>query len=126
MYRNLPAILLISCTLFSCSGGPEPTDQRTTMPTAEEARAIAKEAYIYSFPMLMGYRYGFATFLVPELPSYRGPLNAMHGEADPSLAIDGKTMCNALDDQGRQTHVMSVVGHHTKTCYTQKKSVPCR
>ena len=40
-------------------------------------------------------------------------------------AIDGKTMCNALDAEGRPTHVMSVVGHQTQTCYTQKKSVPC-
>jgi hypothetical protein len=52
--------------------------------------------------------------------------NAIHGEADESLAIDGKTMCNAIDDQGHQTHIMGVVGHHTKTCYTQKKSALCR
>jgi Domain of unknown function (DUF4338)/DDE_Tnp_1-associated len=52
--------------------------------------------------------------------------NAAYGQADETLAIDGKTMCNALDDQGRQTHIMSVVGHHTKICYTPKKSVPCR
>jgi len=31
--------------------------------------------------MLMGYRYAFATFLTPSLPSYRGPVNAMHGKA---------------------------------------------
>ena len=37
------------------------------------------------------------------------------------LAIDGKTMCNAIDDQGYQTHIMSAVGHQSKTCYTQKK-----
>lgn len=41
---------------------------------------------------------------------------------DTVLAIDGKTMCNALDPNGQQTHVMGVIGHHTKTCYTQKKS----
>ncbi len=52
--------------------------------------------------------------------------NEGYGEADESLAIDGKTMCNAIDAQGRQTHIMSVVGHKTKTCYTQKKSAPCR
>ena len=52
--------------------------------------------------------------------------NETHGEADDSLAIDGKTMCNALDEQDRQTHIMSVVGHQTYSCYTQKKSVPCR
>ncbi len=52
--------------------------------------------------------------------------NAVHGQEDESLAIDGKTMCNAIDEQGHQTHVMGVVGHRTKTCYTQKKSVPCQ
>jgi len=51
--------------------------------------------------------------------------NERYAEEDESLAIDGKTMCNALDEQGQQTHVMSVVGHETKICYTQKKWVPC-
>ncbi len=51
--------------------------------------------------------------------------NQRYGAGDESLAIDGKTMCNALDEQGRQTHVMSVVGQQSKICYTQKKSVPC-
>lgn len=50
--------------------------------------------------------------------------NQVYGQQDESLAIDGKTMCNAIDDQGYQTHIMSVVGHNTKTCYTQKKSGP--
>jgi len=52
--------------------------------------------------------------------------NAVYGEADESLAIDGKTMCNAIDEAGQQTHIMSVVGHRSTTCYTQKKSVSCR
>jgi hypothetical protein len=51
--------------------------------------------------------------------------NALHGQADASLAIDGKTLCNAIDAAGRQTHVMGVVGHQTQICYTQKKSAPC-
>ena len=49
--------------------------------------------------------------------------NQAFAQHDTTLAIDGKTMCNALDPNGHQTHVMSVVGHHTKICYTQKKSV---
>ena len=49
--------------------------------TSQEAKQIAEEAYIFSFPMLMGYRYAFATFLTPSLPSYRGPVNIMHGKA---------------------------------------------
>ena len=51
--------------------------------------------------------------------------NQTCGPQDTSLAIDGKTMCNALDQNGHQTHVMSVVGHHSKSCYTQKKSAAC-
>ncbi len=51
--------------------------------------------------------------------------NERYAGTDESLAIDGKTMCNALDDQGHQTHVMSVIGHQSKICYTQKKWVPC-
>lgn len=47
--------------------------------------------------------------------------NEAFGEEDQSLAIDGKTMCNAIDAEGRQTHIMSVVGHETGLCVTQKK-----
>ena len=44
--------------------------------TPQEAKQIAEEAYIYAFPMLMGYRFGYATFLQPASPAYRGPANA--------------------------------------------------
>lgn len=52
--------------------------------------------------------------------------NQTYAQGDESLALDGKTMCNAIDDQGYQTHVLSVVGHQSKNCYTQKKWAPCR
>ena len=48
--------------------------------THDEAAAIAEEAYVFFFPMLMGYRYAFASFLVPSLPSHRVPLNVLGGE----------------------------------------------
>jgi len=51
--------------------------------------------------------------------------NERYAREDESLAIDGKSMCNALDEDGQQTHIMSVVGHQSKTCYTQKKSALC-
>ena len=47
---------------------------------------------------------------------------AQYGPVDDSLAIDGKTLRNAIDEAGQQTHVLSLVGHESKTCYTQKKS----
>jgi hypothetical protein len=52
--------------------------------------------------------------------------NAVYGKEDESLAIDGKTLRNAIDEEGRKTHVMSVVGHQSGLCHTQKKSVNCR
>jgi hypothetical protein len=49
--------------------------------------------------------------------------NQVWGVQDEALAMDGKTMKNAIDDAGHQTHIMSVVGHESKQCYAQKKWV---
>ncbi len=50
--------------------------------TVEKIKQIAEEAYIYAFPMLMGYRFAYATFLQPASPAYRGPANSgPYGEA---------------------------------------------
>ena len=51
--------------------------------------------------------------------------NAAFAPQDKCIAVDGKTMCNAIDDKGHQTHIMSAVGHKSAICYTQKKSVRC-
>lgn len=51
--------------------------------------------------------------------------NQAFAQQDSTLAIDGKTLRNALDPDDQQTHLMSVGGHHTKICYTQKKSALC-
>jgi hypothetical protein len=45
-----------------------------------------------------------------------------YSAADESLAIDGKTMSSAIDNEGKQVHIMSAIGHETLNCYTQKKS----
>ena len=47
--------------------------------------------------------------------------NESHAVEDESLAIDGKVMCNAIDASGRQTHIMSAIGHDSGVCYSQKK-----
>jgi len=51
--------------------------------------------------------------------------NSQFAQDDEGLAIDGKTLCNAIDEDNRQTHIMSIVGHESNTCYTQKKSLLC-
>ncbi|MGZ2453185.1 hypothetical protein ACVIRO_006002 [Rhizobium ruizarguesonis] len=43
--------------------------------TAAEARAIAKEAYIYGFPMVDSYRIQHAYFINTKNPEYKGPWN---------------------------------------------------
>jgi len=48
--------------------------------------------------------------------------NAHYAQIDESLAIDGKTMCSAINEKGLQTHIMSAIGHQSGRCYTQKKS----
>jgi hypothetical protein len=45
------------------------------MNTTTDARAIAKEAYIYGFPMVDSYRIQHAYFVDTENPEYKGPWN---------------------------------------------------
>ena len=47
--------------------------------------------------------------------------NQAWGAQDKALAIDGKTMKNALDEEGHQSHILSAVGHESKRSYAQKK-----
>jgi hypothetical protein len=87
-----------------------------------------------------GCRFQDGAYIVPSLSIIRDVLirvdpaeldqallrwNTLYGAHDESLAIDGKTMCNAIDDSERQTHIMSVIGHKSAQCYTQKKWVLC-
>ena len=56
----------------SATGGPV---------TAEQARAIAKEAYIYGFPMVDSYRIQYSYFINSQSPEYKGPWNEVHSVA---------------------------------------------
>ena len=44
-----------------------------------------------------------------------------HGQNDMSLAIDGKTMKGAIDEDGRQVHILGACGHQTAIPWGQKK-----
>lgn len=45
---------------------------------------------------------------------------------DEALAIDGKTMKNAVDAAGDQVHIISAIGYESGRCHAQKKSAACR
>lgn len=46
--------------------------------TPAEARAIAKEAYIYGFPMVDSYRIQYGYFVNRQDPEYKGSWNQIH------------------------------------------------
>lgn len=45
-----------------------------------EVVGVARDAYVCFFPMLMGYRFLFGSFLVPDLPSHMVPVNTLGGK----------------------------------------------
>ena len=65
--RNTPTLIAAGALfLAACSPG---------LPTPEEAEAIAKEAYVYGLPMVLGYK-TMNTYSVDEdSPEYKGPFN---------------------------------------------------
>lgn len=70
------AVLLVMIT--GCgSTGQAPISTLTT----EQVRAIAKEAYIYGFPMVDSYRIQNAYFINPNSPEYKGAWNSVHSVA---------------------------------------------
>jgi hypothetical protein len=80
----------------------------------------------YEVPSLTVIRLALINVKPDQLDQALCTWSNQYGQVDESLAIDGKTMCNAIDSEGKQTHIMSAVGHQSGHCYTQKKSVHCQ
>jgi hypothetical protein len=53
------------------------TTTRAADITTDEARAIAREAYIYGFPMVDNYRIQYAYFVDKQSPEYKAPWNQL-------------------------------------------------
>jgi len=66
---SLLNVFVISLLLFSCNSQPELTP--------EEAKEIAKEAYIFAYPMLDHYKIMFGQALVEQSPGFEGPTNTL-------------------------------------------------
>jgi hypothetical protein len=56
--------------------------------SAEQARAIAKEAYIYGFPMVDSYRVQYSYFVDRNNPEYKGDWNQIHNTARVATPAD--------------------------------------
>ena len=77
---TLAVIVLLIATLSGC-GKTEPAKAPSAGITPEQTRAIAKEAYIYGFPMVDSYRIQYAYFVDSASPEYKGPWNEVHSVA---------------------------------------------
>jgi len=57
------------------------TSSRAQAPGAVEARAIAKQAYVYGFPMVDNYRILYDYFVNAKSPEYKAPFNVIRSMA---------------------------------------------
>ncbi|AQA04927.1 cell envelope protein [Mycobacterium sp. MS1601] len=78
-------VLLVGCATDNSvttesSSSPEPPGP-VASPVPADARAIAKEAYIYGFPIVDNYRVMYSYFVDEQDPDYRGGWNQVHSTA---------------------------------------------
>ncbi len=74
MKLSITTLLLLACYCWT------PLTQAQEL-TADEARAIAQEAYIYGFPINDNYRIQYSYFVDKGGPEYKGPWNRVHNSA---------------------------------------------
>jgi hypothetical protein len=76
--------LVIGCSTKGSNEAVTTTPSASPSPpavTPEQARAIAKEAYIYGFPLVDNYRVQYAYFVNKQDPEYKGGWNEIHSAA---------------------------------------------
>jgi hypothetical protein len=88
LIRSAVALIAIVSLLAGCgtnnSSEKSVTPSATPSPTAmtpEKARAIAKAAYIYGFPIVDNYRVQYTYFVNQQSPEYKGGWNEIHNSA---------------------------------------------
>jgi hypothetical protein len=86
--RLLWVLALIACLAGCTTPEQEPetaSSGTTAAPTPpvdlDQLRAIAKDAYIYGFPMVDNYRVQYAYFVDKQNPEYKGGWNEIHNTA---------------------------------------------
>jgi hypothetical protein len=88
LIQRIGVILTVVALLAACNTKgsdetqtPPPPPPSPAAVTPEQARAIAKEAYIYGFPMVDNYRVQYAYFVDKDDPEYKGGWNEIHNTA---------------------------------------------
>jgi hypothetical protein len=79
LYPILFTLLIVALTA-SCGRNASEIEEANEL-TPEEARAIAKEAYIYTYPMADGYRIQYAYFVDQNNPEFKTAYNDLFNTA---------------------------------------------
>jgi len=85
--RLVSGIFLLSCISFFL-GCSKPADNAIGGLSPEETRAIAKEAYIYGFPVVTNYRTLYKQAVDKSSPDYRAPFNTIASAANVATPDD--------------------------------------
>jgi hypothetical protein len=84
LIRQIVAVVALVAGLVGCTKNETPDVISSAPPPSpavvspEQARAIAKEAYVYGFPMVDNYRVMYSYFVNKEDPEYKGGWNEIH------------------------------------------------
>jgi hypothetical protein len=87
LIRRVAVVVALVAVVAAC--GTNKSEETTTSSpppspaavTPEQARAIAKEAYIYGFPIVDNYRVQYSYFVNKQDPEYKGGWNEIHNTA---------------------------------------------
>lgn len=77
-WSALVAVAALALTAAACGGSKDTKDAGVS---PEQIREIAKQAYIYGFPMVDNYRIQYAYFQDKQNPQYMAPWNTLHSNA---------------------------------------------
>ena len=124
----LPVVLAIATAAVLCGARGYKAISQWAKDLGQKARARFRCRYRngrYEVPSRTIFRDVLTRVDPPFLDRALQGWNAQYADADEALAIDGKTMCNAIDEDGRQSHILGAVGHQSKICHTQKKLPLC-
>ncbi len=91
MLKLMVGLSLASCLLFlvaGCDNKREAKGAAQSGPSSEEVRAIAKEAYIYGFPVVTNYATMYKQAIDKSSKDYRAPFNTIANSANVATPED--------------------------------------
>lgn len=84
-WSNALVLVAVSATVAACTNGDGSSESAPAADpggmTADQVREIAKQAYLYGYPMVDNYRVQHAYFVDADNPQFVGPWNHLHSDA---------------------------------------------